>query len=453
MKTCRRTFKMAKDKKQIRPKAITPKGFRDYFGSDVTERNQMLQKIAEIYDSYGFEALESSAVETVEALGKFLPDIDQPNEGVFAWQEDDQDWLALRYDLTAPLARVYAQYRNELPTPYRRYSMGPVWRNEKPGPGRFRQFYQCDADAVGSNALWQEVEFIQLYDAVFSDLKLKGVTIKVNNRKILAAIAETIGAQDQLIDFTVALDKLDKIGADKVKDEMLQKGISSDGIARLEPLFSLSGDFKTQLGSLKTIIGSSSIGQEGISELDFMANAIDELGLKTASLVLDVTLARGLNYYTGAIFEVSAPEGVAMGSIGGGGRYDDLTSIFGLKGISGVGISFGLDRIALVLEELDLFPKNINQPSKVLFVNFGTDESLYSYRAIQQLRSFGIAAELYPDAVKLKKQITYANKRNIPYVVLVGDQELSDQTFTVKDMTTGAQETLDFQNLLSQLRD
>ena len=449
------------------------KGTRDFNSQQIANREYIFRTIKSNFKSFGFEPIETPSFELSETLlGKYGEEGDRLifkilNSGEKVKKADLQalkdnnlsrfsnsiSEKALRYDLTVPFARYVSQYQNDITFPFKRYQIQPVWRADRPQKGRFQEFYQCDADAVGSNALWQEVEFIQLYDAVFSDLKLKGVTIKVNNRKILAAIAETIGAQDQLIDFTVALDKLDKIGADKVKDEMLQKGISSDGIARLEPLFSLSGDFKTQLGSLKTIIGSSSIGQEGISELDFMANAIDELGLKTAPLVLDVTLARGLNYYTGAIFEVSAPEGVAMGSIGGGGRYDDLTSIFGLKGISGVGISFGLDRIALVLEELDLFPKNINQPSKVLFVNFGTDESLYSYRAIQQLRSFGIAAELYPDAVKLKKQITYANKRNIPYVVLVGDQELSDQTFTVKDMTTGAQETLDFQNLLSQLRD
>ena len=277
------------------------------------------------------------------------------------------------------------------------------------------------------------------------------MTIKINNRKILAAISQLIGAEDHLIDFTVALDKLDKIGPEKVKDEMLQKGISSEGLKRLEPLFSLTGNFKVQLNTLKSIIGSSSIGQEGISELEFIANTIDKLGLKTTTLLLDVTLARGLNYYTGAIFEVSAPKFVNMGSIGGGGRYDDLTSIFGLKGISGVGISFGLDRIALVLEELNLFPKNINRTSKVLFTNFGENESLFCYQAIQTLRQNGIAAELYPDSSKLKKQINYANKRNIPYVVLVGDEELSNQKFTLKNMTTGDQESVNFDELISRL--
>jgi histidyl-tRNA synthetase len=266
----------------------------------------------------------------------------------------------------------------------------------------------------------------------------------------LAAIAERIGAQDKLIDFTVALDKLDKIGAEKVKEEMLQKGIPSDGIETLQPLFNMTGDFQDQLAALKSLLGSSEIGSAGLSELEFISTTIKNLGLKTAILKLDVTLARGLNYYTGAIFEVSAPEGVAMGSIGGGGRYDDLTSIFGLKGVSGVGISFGLDRIALVLEELNLFPENSTQSTtQVLFANFGSNESLYSYKAIQSLRSRGIVAELYPDPSKLKKQITYANKRGIPYVVLVGDEEMAANTFTLKNMTTGTQETVDLKTLIS----
>ena len=350
-----------------------------------------------------------------------------------------------------PFARYVVQYQNDITFPFKRYQIQPVWRADRPQKGRFQEFYQCDADVVGSNSLWQEVEFIQLYDAIFSDLKLDGVTININNRKILSAIAERIGAQDKLIDFTVALDKLDKIGPEKVKEEMLQKGISSEGITILEPLFSLSGDFDTQLKSLKLMLGTSEVGSTGITELEFISNAINDLGLKTATLKLNLTLARGLNYYTGAIFEVSAPEGVAMGSIGGGGRYDDLTSIFGLKGISGVGISFGLDRIALVMEELNLFPKNNQQTTTVLFANFGTNESLYCYKAIQTLRANGISAELYPDATKLKKQITYANKRNIPYVVLVGEEELSNNNFTLKNMTTGTQETVDLLTLQSRI--
>ena len=379
-------------------------------------------------------------------------DLKALEEGQLARFSNSLSEKALRYDLTVPFARYVAQYQNDITFPFKRYQIQPVWRADRQQKGRFQEFYQCDADAVGSDSLWQEVEFIQLYDAVFTDLKLEGVTIKINNRKILAAIAERIGAQDKLIDFTVALDKLDKIGTEKVKEEMLLKGIPSEGIQTLEPLFNMVGNFDSQLNALKLILGSSEVGTEGISELEFISNTINSFGLKTATLKLDVTLARGLNYYTGAIFEVSAPAGVAMGSIGGGGRYDDLTSIFGLKGVSGVGISFGLDRIAMVLEELNLFPENSNQAVQVLFANFGSDESLYSYKAIQSLRSNGIIAELYPEASKLKKQITYANKRNIPFVVLVGDEEMFSKRFTVKDMKSGSQESLNLQELLACLK-
>ena len=379
-------------------------------------------------------------------------DLQALEEGNLARFSNSLSEKALRYDLTVPFARYVVQYQNEITFPFKRYQIQPVWRADRPQRGRFQEFYQCDADVVGSNSLWQEVEFIQLYDAVFHDLKLDGVTIKMNNRKILAAIAERIGAQDKLIDFTVALDKLDKIGPDKVKEEMLQKGISSEGITTLEPLFNMTGNFDAQLNALKLLLETSEVGSAGISELEFISNAINDLGLKTATLKLDVTLARGLNYYTGAIFEVSAPSGVQMGSIGGGGRYDDLTSIFGLKGISGVGISFGLDRIALVMEELDLFPENHQQNTTVLFTNFGLNESLYAYKAIQDLRANGIVSELYPDASKLKKQITYANKCNIPFVVLVGDKEMGSNSFTLKDMSTGTQEVVDLQSLKSKLK-
>ncbi len=449
------------------------KGTRDFNSQQIANREYIFRTIKSNFKSFGFEPIETPSFELSETLlGKYgaegdrlifkllnsgekvkKADLNALKENNLTRFSNSLSEKALRYDLTVPFARYVSQYQNDITFPFKRYQIQPVWRADRPQKGRFQEFYQCDADAVGSNSLWQEVEFIQLYDAVFSDLKLDGVTIKINNRKILAAIAETIGAQEQLIDFTVALDKLDKIGPERVKEEMLKNGISSVGIQRLEPLFSLRGGFKAQLTALKSIIGTSEIGRNGISELDFISNTIEKLGLKSASLQLDVTLARGLNYYTGAIFEVAAPQGVAMGSIGGGGRYDDLTGIFGLKGISGVGISFGLDRIALVLDELDLFPKNINPPSKVLFTNFGSDESLFSYQTIQKLRTCGVSAELYPDAAKLKKQITYANKRNIPYVVLVGDQELSNQNFTLKNMASGAQDTLNFQDLLNRLRD
>ena len=363
---------------------------------------------------------------------------------------------ALRYDLTVPFARYVVQHQNEIEFPFKRYQIQPVWRADRPQKGRFREFFQCDADVVGSKSLFQEVEFVQLYDAVFSALKLEGVTIKINNRKILSGIAEVIGAQDKLIDFTVALDKLDKIGEEKVKEEMRVKGISEDGISKLQPLFTLKGDFGNQIESLKSILSTSEIGLKGIEELEFINTAISSLKLKTATLQLDVTLARGLNYYTGAIFEVSAPEGVKMGSIGGGGRYDDLTGIFGLKDMSGVGISFGLDRIYLVLEELNLFPDTITDSTKVLFINFGDKEAMYSLGAVTQLREDGIKAELFPDAAisgkQKKKQMNYANRRNIPFVVLVGEEELNSGVFTLKNMTTGEQNTVALPELTNLLK-
>ncbi len=448
------------------------KGTRDFSAQQIAKREYIFGTIKSNFKAFGFAPIETPSFELSETLlGKYgeegdrlifkilnsgekvkKADLQALEEGNLARFSNSLSEKALRYDLTVPFARYVVQYQNEITFPFKRYQIQPVWRADRPQRGRFQEFYQCDADVVGSNSLWQEVEFIQLYDAVFHDLKLDGVTIKMNNRKILAAIAERIGAQDKLIDFTVALDKLDKIGPDKVKEEMLQKGISSEGITTLEPLFNMTGNFDAQLNALKLLLETSEVGSAGISELEFISNAINDLGLKTATLKLDVTLARGLNYYTGAIFEVSAPSGVQMGSIGGGGRYDDLTSIFGLKGISGVGISFGLDRIALVMEELDLFPENHQQNTTVLFTNFGLNESLYAYKAIQDLRANGIVAELYPDASKLKKQITYANKCNIPFVVLVGDKEMGSNSFTLKDMTTGTQEVVDLQSLKSKLK-
>jgi histidyl-tRNA synthetase len=359
---------------------------------------------------------------------------------------------ALRYDLTVPFARYVVQHQNEIEFPFKRYQIQPVWRADRPQKGRFREFYQCDADVVGSDSLWQEVEFIQLYDTVFSALKLEGVSIKINNRKILSGIAEVIDASDKLIDFTVALDKLDKIGEEKVKEEMLSKGISEEGISKLQPLFTLSGSFESQIESLKSILSSSEEGNKGIEELAFINKAITELGLTTATLQLDVTLARGLNYYTGAIFEVAAPKQVQMGSIGGGGRYDDLTGIFGLPNVSGVGISFGLDRIYLVLEELGLFPKTVTKNIDVLFINFGDKEALFSLKAIKQLRQQGIHAELYPEAAKMKKQMAHADKRAIPFVVLVGDEEMNSNTFTLKNMVSGNQSKLSLQDLISEVQ-
>jgi len=359
---------------------------------------------------------------------------------------------ALRYDLTVPFARYVVQHQNDIVFPFKRYQIQPVWRADRPQRGRFREFYQCDADVVGSKSLLQEVEFVQLYDDVFAKLSLEDVTIKINNRKILSGIAEVIGAKDKLIDFTVALDKLDKIGEEKVKEEMLAKGISKEGINKLQPLFSIQGSFQSQIDSLKSILSTSEEGLKGIEELTFISNAIESVRLKSATLQLDVTLARGLNYYTGAIFEVSAPENVKMGSIGGGGRYDDLTGIFGMPDVSGVGISFGLDRIYLVLEELNLFPETISNSVDVLFINFGETEALYCLKAISKLREAGFNAEIYPDAAKMKKQMNYANKRNVPFVVLVGEEEIQSDNYTLKNMQSGDQTKCSLPDLINVIQ-
>ncbi|TXD81639.1 histidine--tRNA ligase [Subsaximicrobium wynnwilliamsii] len=452
-------------------KPSIPKGTRDFNPTEVAKRNYIIHTIKAHFERFGFQPIETPSFENSETLmGKYGEEGDRLifkilNSGDFlnkadakAYDSKDSNKItasisekALRYDLTVPFARYVVQHQNEIEFPFKRYQIQPVWRADRPQKGRFREFFQCDADVVGSSSLWQEVEFVQLYDTVFSALKLEGCSIKINNRKILSGIAEVIGAQDKLIDFTVALDKLDKIGEEKVKAEMLEKGIPQSGIDKLQPLFSIEGDFGSQIDQLKSILNTSEEGKKGIEELEFINNGIATLGLKTATLQLDVTLARGLNYYTGAIFEVSAPEGVAMGSIGGGGRYDDLTGIFGLKDVSGVGISFGLDRIALVLEELNLFPETITNTVKVLFINFGEREAMASMKAIKQLRERGVSAELFPDNKKTIKQFNYANKRNIPFVVLLGESELESETYTLKNMISGEQDQLSFEEMLQQL--
>ncbi len=445
------------------------KGTRDFSPKQLANRDYIFSTIKSNFKKFGFQPIETPSFELAETLlGKYgeegdrlifkilnsgdkvkKADLQALEEGNLARFSNSLTEKALRYDLTVPFARYVAQYQNDIIFPFKRYQIQPVWRADRPQKGRFQEFYQCDADVVGSKSLWQEIEFIQLYDAVFSDLNLDGVTIKINNRKILAGIAELIGAQDKLIDFTVALDKLDKIGAEKVKEEMLNKGIDSDGISKLEPLFSLTGDFSEQLQSLRTILSASTEGIKGVEELEFIASSVTAIGLKTAKLQMDVTLARGLNYYTGAIFEVSAPDSVQMGSIGGGGRYDDLTGIFGLKDVSGVGISFGLDRIYLVLEELNLFPFDKTTSTKVLFTNFGTSESLYCLKAMTILRSKSIATELYPDPAKLKKQMVYCNKREIPFVVMVGEAEMAQNKFMLKDMNSGEQQLITLEELIN----
>jgi histidyl-tRNA synthetase len=456
----------------VAQKPSIPKGTRDFSPAEVVKRNYIMNTIKSCFTTYGFQPIETPSFENSETLmGKYGEEGDRLifkilNSGDFLKKVDDAvlkekdsgklspsiSEKALRYDLTVPFARYVVQYQNDITFPFKRYQIQPVWRADRPQKGRFREFFQCDADVVGSNSLWQEVELVQLYDAVFSKLKLEGVTIKLNNRKILSGIAEVIGAEDKLIDFTVALDKLDKIGEDGVKTEMRSKGISEEAIQKVQPLFEARGTASEKLEMLKVLLASSEIGLQGVSELEFINATITSLGLETALLEIDVTLARGLNYYTGAIFEVSAPEGVAMGSIGGGGRYDDLTGIFGLKDVSGVGISFGLDRIYLVLEELKLFPKTVSEVTKVLFINFGDAEALYAMKAITNLRQVGITVELYPDSTKMGKQMGYADKRNIPFVILAGEEEIQNQKFTLKNMKSGEQQTLDFESLVEKLK-
>lgn len=458
--------------KTLSKKPSIPKGTRDFNPEEVSRRNYIFNAIKETFSLYGFQPIETPSFENSETLmGKYGEEGDRLifkilNSGDFLSNVDDVLYSekdrgkitakisekALRYDLTVPFARYVVQHQNEITFPFKRYQIQPVWRADRPQKGRFREFFQCDADVVGSTSLWQEVEFVQLYDAVFTKLGLNGVTIKINNRKILSGIAETIGAEDKLIDFTVALDKLDKIGEEGVKKEMREKGISETALEKLQPLFSFNGTNKEKLNSLKGLLSNSKIGMNGAEELEFITNNIEKLQLETASLEIDVTLARGLNYYTGAIFEVSAPVEVSMGSIGGGGRYDDLTGIFGLKDMSGVGISFGLDRIYLVLEELNLFPETVSENSKALFINFGEQEALYAMKAISKLRKVGIKAELYPDATKMGKQMGYADKRNIPFAILAGEKEIDADTFTLKNMKSGEQQELNLDGLLQALQ-
>ncbi|WP_405566083.1 histidine--tRNA ligase [Polaribacter sp. Asnod6-C07] len=453
-------------------KPSIPKGTRDFSPTEVANRTYIMNTIKTAFETFGFQPIETPSFENSSTLmGKYGEEGDRLifkilNSGDFLKKADEKllsekestkvtaqiSEKALRYDLTVPFARYVVQHQNEITFPFKRYQVQPVWRADRPQKGRFREFFQCDADVVGSKSLWQEVEFIKLYDTVFSKLGLEKTTIKINNRKILSGIAEVIGAQDKLIDFTVALDKLDKIGQEKVETEMLAKGITQEAIQKVQPLFSFDGTNEENLDALAAMLQSSEEGIKGVEELCFVINSVSELGLASANLEVDVTLARGLNYYTGAIFEVSAPEGVKMGSIGGGGRYDDLTGIFGLKDVSGVGISFGLDRIYLVLEELGLF-KSVDLPKpKVLFINFGDAEALYSMKAIAELRKQNIKSELYPDAAKMKKQMNYANKREIEFVVLVGSQEVEKQEYTLKNMVSGEQTKCSLSELIEKIK-
>jgi histidine--tRNA ligase len=442
-------------------KPTIPKGTRDFSPEEVRKRNYIVQKIQEAFQRYGFQPIETPSFERTETLmgkygeegdrlifrildaGDFLKEVPQE---IFQEQNSQKmvsyiSGKALRYDLTVPFARYVVQHQNEITFPFKRYQIQPVWRADRPQKGRYREFYQCDADVVGANGLWQEVEFVQLYDTVFSSLSLKGVTVKMNHRKILSGFAQMIEAPEKLVDFTVALDKLDKIGKEKVEEEMLQRGISAEAIAKIQPVFALKGSFQEKITQLKELLSNSPIGLEGVADLEFIYQTVQELGLQAAILELDVTLARGLNYYTGTIFEVAPPKEVALGSIGGGGRYDELTEIFGLRGMSGIGISFGLDRIYLVMSQMDLFPQFLEGGLEILCVNFGNQEALEAFKLVQQLRAKGYKAELYPESTKLKKQLAYADSRQVKYVILIGEEELSQGKAVLKNMQTGVQET------------
>lgn len=453
-------------------KPSIPKGTRDFSPSEVAKRQYIIQIIKSNFEKFGFQPIETPSFENSETLmGKYGEEGDRLifkilNSGDYldkanATHLENKDSTkltasisekALRYDLTVPFARYVVQHQNDIEFPFKRYQIQPVWRADRPQKGRFREFFQCDADVVGSKSLWQEVELVQLYDTVFSALGLHGVTVKINNRKILSGIAEVIGASDKLIDFTVALDKLDKIGEDGVKKEMMEKGISEEAILKVQPLFSFTGTISEKINQLSVLLFESKEGMKGVEELRFICDNVTGLGLTSAILDLDVTLARGLNYYTGAIFEVAPPKSVAMGSIGGGGRYDDLTGIFGLKNMSGVGISFGLDRIYLVVEELNLFPQTVMATSKALFINYGEKEAFYAMQAIKELRNLGIKLELYPDAAKLAKQFQHADKRGIPYAILVGEQEVASNSFVLKNLMSGEQVSLDLEGLKTALQ-
>ena len=450
-------------------KASIPKGTRDFSPQTMRKRNYVFQKMKTTFGVFGFEQIETPSMEKLETLtGKYGEEGDQLifkilKSGDFLSkalidksttsksltpQISDK---ALRYDLTVPFARYVAQNRNDIAFPFRRFQMQNVWRADRPQKGRFREFYQRDADIIGTNSLIAEIELVQLYDDVFDSLGLKNISIKINNRKILSGIAQVVGEEDKIIDITVALDKLDKIGEAKVKEEMYEKGISRDTVAKMDILFNLNGTNSSKLISLKDFLKDSDIGLEGIYELSQVVNQLEEIQLKCATLDIDVTLARGLNYYTGAIFEVEATD-VSIGSIGGGGRYDDLTGIFGFENMSGVGISFGFDRICIVLEALDLFPKFTEKGTQVLFVNFGKEEANYCLNLLKKLRSEGIKSEIYPSATKMKKQMQYADRKNVEYVLLVGENEMRTNTITVKNMFDGSQKNVTFEQLLLTIK-
>ncbi len=450
-------------------KTSIPKGTRDFGPVEMAKRNYIFNTIRSVYELYGFQQIETPAQETLQTLmGKYGEEGDKLlfkilNSGDYLAKISDEELTernalrlaaklcekGLRYDLTVPFARYVVMHREELQLPFKRYQVQPVWRADRPQKGRYREFYQFDGDVVGSDSLINEVELMQIVDTVFQRFGVR-VAIKINNRKILTGIAEVIGAADKIVDITVAIDKFDKIGIEGVRAELTDDGLSEEQIRQLEPIITLDGTNAQRLRKLKAILKDSSTGLKGIEETDYILSMLRKCRLKN-KLELDLTLARGLSYYTGAIFEVKALD-TPMGSISGGGRYDNLTGIFGMPGLSGVGISFGVDRIYDVLNALDLYPKGSLQTSKVLFINFGDKETAYCMPILAQLRKAGIRAELFPDAAKMKKQMSYANAKEIPYVALAGDNEMAKGKITLKNMLTGKQILVDTSKLIEKLK-
>lgn len=452
-------------------KPAIPKGTRDFLPVEVEKRTYIFDTIKKVFRKYGFAPIETPSFElSTTLMGKYGEEGDRLifrvlNSGdkmkkadVEALQQENLARFAnslaekaLRYDLTVPFARFVVQHQNDLSFPFKRYQIQPVWRADRPQHGRYQEFYQCDADVVGSDSLLYETDFIFIFDEVLSTLKIPSFTIKINNRKILSGIAEISGQQDKLIGITVAIDKLDKIGEEGVMNELLEKGISAEAIEIIRPLFNLKGSNEECLTIMRNFLQSSETGLQGIEELEYVLGRVKSIGLKQAILEFDVTLARGLNYYTGAIFEVKVND-VKMGSICGGGRYDDLTGLFGMKGMSGVGISFGADRIYDVLSELDLFPEETEQGLTLLFVNFGEKEEDYCFKAVHRLRKEGIDCELYPNAAKMQKQMKYANDRKVIYVALAGENELKEGIILLKNMESGEQEKITLEALVEKLK-
>ncbi len=451
-------------------KPSIPKGTRDFSPEEMAKRNYIFDTIKTVYRLYGFRQIETPAMENLSTLmgkygeegdrllfkilnsGNFLSDLSTADidEGNPVKTANKISEKGLRYDLTVPFARYVVMHRNEITFPFKRFQIQPVWRADRPQKGRYREFFQCDADIVGSDALLNEVELVQIMDEVFSRLGFR-VSVKLNNRKILSGIAEIIGAADKITDITVAIDKLDKIGLEKVNEELSAKGIAPAAIDQLQPIILLSGTTAEKLGRLRELLASSETGTKGVEEMEYIFSKTAALGLRN-EVTLDLTLARGLNYYTGAIIEVKALD-AEMGSITGGGRYDNLTGIFGLPGVSGVGISFGADRIYDVLSQLNLFPESFSHSTDVLFVNFGEKEADYLLPLVTRLRREGICCELYPEAEKMKKQLSYADSNHIPYVAMVGENEMKEGQIGLKNMLSGEQKNVTLQELLQEVRE